>query len=166
MIAVADPGRGRRTHAVRHVAAAALAVAVEQAALAVGERAHERQDAGEVLAEVEALAALALYASLAYTVQQRRAELAVRRAVGASNGAILRLVVREGLGMVVVGMLVGSVAAFALRKVLQAQVYGVATADAVTFLATVLVLGAAAVAACVVPVLRALRTDPVLALRQ
>jgi predicted lysophospholipase L1 biosynthesis ABC-type transport system permease subunit len=113
-----------------------------------------------------ALSALALYASLSYTLVQRRSELAVRMAVGASAGSILGLVLSEGLTTVAVGVVCGAVASLALGRVLANQVYGVGTGDPATLVSISLVLTLAAVAACIVPALRAARTDPVLALRE
>jgi predicted permease len=112
------------------------------------------------------LSALALYASLAYTVVQRRAELAVRMAVGADARSILRLVVGEGMWATVAGVVVGAVASLSLGRVLANQVYGVGTADPVTLVAISLVLAVAVGAACIVPGLRAIRTNPALALRE
>ena len=112
------------------------------------------------------LSALALYASLSYSVVQRRSELAVRMAVGASTPSILRLVVAEGLAATVVGIAIGGAASLSLGKVLANQVYGVGTSDPGTLVSISLVLTLAVVAACVVPGLRAIRTDPALALRE
>jgi len=111
------------------------------------------------------LSALALYASLSYSVVQRRSELAVRIAVGAGTRAILRLVIAEGLVAAAMGVVVGAAASLALRRVLENQVYGVETGDPATLVSIVLVLTLAVAAACIVPGLRAIRTDPALALR-
>ncbi len=112
------------------------------------------------------LSALALYASLSYTVVQRRAELAVRMALGAGTRSILRLVVAEGVLTAVVGAAGGVAASLALGRVLQNQVYGVATTDPVTLVAISVVLALTVVAACVAPALRAIRTDPAAVLRE
>jgi putative ABC transport system permease protein len=112
------------------------------------------------------LSALALYASLAYSVVQRRSELAVRMAIGASARSILRLVVAEGVVTAAIGVALGAAASLALGRVLAAQVYGVGTNDPVTLASIAVVLVAAVIGACVVPGLRAVRTDPALALRE
>ena len=112
------------------------------------------------------LSALALYASLSYTVVQRRAELAVRMALGARGGSILRLVALEGVWTAGIGFVVGGMASLALGRVLRNQVYGVATTDPVTLIGISVVLTVAVVAACVAPALRAVRTDPALVLRE
>ena len=112
------------------------------------------------------LSALALYASLSYTVVQRRAEFAVRMALGARTNAILRLVAVEGMWAAGLGVLLGAFASLSLGRVLRNQVYGVATTDPVTLIAISVVLTIAVVAACVAPALRAVRTDPALVLRE
>lgn len=112
------------------------------------------------------LSALALYASLSYTVTQRRAELAVRMAVGASTRSIMTLVVAEGLVTAAVGVVAGAFSSLALARVLANQLYGVGANDLATLVSISLVLLGVAVTACVVPGLRATRTDPVLALRE
>ena len=112
------------------------------------------------------LSALALYASLSYTVVQRRAELAVRMALGARGRSILRLVAVEGLVTAAVGIAVGAATSLSLGRVLQNQVYGVPTADPVTLVFISIVLMIAVVAACVAPALRAVRIDPALVLRE
>jgi len=112
------------------------------------------------------LSALALYASLSYTVAQRRSELAVRMAVGASARSILTLIVGEALVTTAIGVAAGAGASLALGRVLANQVYGVGTSDPTTLVSISLVLAVAAVVSCAVPGLRATRTDPVLALRE
>jgi putative ABC transport system permease protein len=112
------------------------------------------------------LSALALYASLTYTVVQRRSELAVRMAVGANGRSILGLVISEGLLTAVVGVVVGVVASLALGRVLTNQLYGIGPTDPATLVTISFVLIAAAIGACLVPGIRAARTDPALALRE
>jgi ABC-type antimicrobial peptide transport system permease subunit len=112
------------------------------------------------------LSALALYASLSYTVVQRRAELAVRRALGARGRSILRLVAVEGLVTAAVGVAAGAATSLSLGRVLRNQVYGVPTADPVTLVSISVVLMIAVAAACVAPALRAVRIDPALVLRE
>ena len=112
------------------------------------------------------LSALALYASLSYAVVQRRSELAIRMAIGASARSILRVVVGEGVATAAVGIGVGIVSSLALGRVLANQLYGVAATDPATLVAISVVLLAAVLAACALPALRASRTDPALALRE
>jgi predicted permease len=112
------------------------------------------------------LSALAFYASLSYTVIQRRSELAVRMAVGADARSILQLVVTEGLATAAVGVAAGVVASLALGRVLANQLYGVGTGDATTLVSISLLLTFVASVACLVPGVRATRTDPALVLRE
>ena len=111
------------------------------------------------------LSALALYASLTYTVVQRRSELAVRMAVGANGRSILGLVMTEGLVTALAGVVVGVVASLALGRVLTNQLYGIGPTDAGTLVTISFVLIMTAIVACLVPGIRAARTDPALALR-
>ena len=96
----------------------------------------------------------------------RRAELAVRMALGAGSRSILRLVVAEGVLTAGVGALAGVVASLSLGKVLRNQVYGVGTTDPMTLVSIFVVLAVAVVAACLAPALRAVRTDPAVVLRE
>ena len=111
------------------------------------------------------LAALGLYASLSYVIAERRPELAVRVAVGASHRSVLRLVLAEGAAAVAAGVAVGVAGSLALGRVLASQLYGVGPGDAATLVSGSLVLVVAAAAACVAPALSATRTDPLRALR-
>jgi putative ABC transport system permease protein len=112
------------------------------------------------------LSALALYASLSYAVLQRRPELAVRMAVGATSGGIVQLVLREGLTTAAIGVGIGGVSSVALGRVLETQLYGVGSTDPLTLVVISIVLILAAAAACLAPSLEAARTDPALALRE
>jgi putative ABC transport system permease protein len=112
------------------------------------------------------LCALALYASLSYTVAHRRPELGIRMAIGADARSIVRLVVGEGLATAVLGLALGVAASLALGRVLESQVYGVTTDDPATLAAIALVLLLAVAAACALPGVRAARTDPASALRE
>ena len=111
------------------------------------------------------LAALGLYGLLAYAVQQRRREIGVRMAIGAGPRDILRLITGQGLLLVLAGSAVGLVLAFAASRALGTMLLGVSAADPLTFLAVAGLLGIIALAACVIPALRAMRIDPVIAIR-
>ena len=113
-----------------------------------------------------ALSALALYASLTYMVVERRPELALRMAIGASAGSILRMILEEGMLTTCIGVFAGAAASLALGRVLASQLYAVAPTDAATLLSISVVLLATVVAACVIPAVRATRIDPALALRE
>ncbi len=106
------------------------------------------------------LAMLGLYASLTYVVAQRRREIAVRVAVGASVWDIRALVAREGVALVAGGLALGVALSLALTRLLASQLYGVTPTDPSTFGAIVVVLGTSAVVASLVPVRQATRVQP------
>jgi len=111
------------------------------------------------------LAAMGLYGVLAYSVAQRTQEIGLRMALGASAAEVLKLVVRQGLQLTFVGAVVGSVVALASGRFLSSLLYAVRPADPFTFVAVSLVLTAIALLACAIPVRRATRIDPMVALR-
>jgi len=111
------------------------------------------------------LAASGLYALIAYLAAQRTREIGVRIALGATRAHVLRLVLGDGALPVVVGTTLGVAGALALGRVLESQLFGVTPVDPVTYLAAPLVLAAVALLAGWLPARRALRTDPVRALR-
>jgi putative ABC transport system permease protein len=107
-----------------------------------------------------------VYAMLAFSVEERRRELAVRLALGAHTRDIVGLVLRAGMAHAVLGVAVGSVAAIAFTRVLRSLLYEVAPTDGWTFTAAAaLLLGAAAIA-CYLPARRAGRLDPLTILRE
>jgi putative ABC transport system permease protein len=112
------------------------------------------------------LGALGLYGVLAFAVAQRRQEIGVRMALGASPGDVVRLVVTQAAGLVALGLVLGLAGAAALTRVMRAVLFEVSTTDPASFAVAVAVLALAALAACVAPAWRALRTDPMVALRQ
>ena len=111
------------------------------------------------------LAMLGLYASLAYLVAQRRREIAIRVAVGASAGAIRRLIAREGIALVVGGLVLGVALSLALTRLLATQLYGVSPTDPGTFAGIATLLGTSALLAALAPVRQALHVQPVEILR-
>ena len=111
------------------------------------------------------LAGVGLYAVVAYAVGQRTKEIGVRMAVGAAQSDIRRLVLRQELTPVAVGLAVGLVVSFAANRVLRAQLVGVAPFDPATLIVTSSLLIIVALFACQVPSRRAMRVDPVVALR-
>jgi predicted permease len=111
------------------------------------------------------LAAVGLYGILAFTVSQRTREFGVRMALGAKNGDVLRLVLRQGAFLLVVGLAVGFTLAIAATRLLGGLLAGVTPTDPVTFLAVSILLGGVAVGASYIPARRATRVDPVIALK-
>lgn len=111
------------------------------------------------------LASVGLYAVIAHSVSQRTQELGVRMALGASSGNILGLVFSQGFGQLAIGLAIGLAGAFGLTRVLSSLLAQVSPADPLTFALAVLVLTAAALLGCLIPARRAMRIDPVIALR-
>ena len=111
------------------------------------------------------LAAFGIYTLLSYTVSQRRREIGVRLALGAQRCDVLGLVVRQGAGLVVAGILLGLLASAGSARLLESSLFAVATDDRLTFVAAPLVLAAVALVACWLPGRRAAGMDPMEALR-
>jgi ABC-type antimicrobial peptide transport system permease subunit len=113
-----------------------------------------------------ALAAMGIYGVLAHSVLERRHELAIRLALGAPPSRVVGFVVRQLVWMVAPGFVVGLAGALAAGRLLNALLYGVSARDPVLLGAVVLLLALVAAAAALVPLKRALGTDPMLVLRE
>ena len=111
------------------------------------------------------LASIGIYGVVSYWVSQRTREMGIRAALGAGPGNIVRLVLGRGLLVTGVGIVVGLIASLALSRFLISLLFEVKPHDVRTMAMVPLVLGAVAVAACLVPALRAARVDPMVALR-
>jgi predicted permease len=111
------------------------------------------------------LAVIGIYGVISYSVSQRRREIGVRMALGAGRPEVLLWVAKHGLAPVILGMLIGTAGALALTRILASLVYDVSPSDPLTFGAAAGLLLAAAIAACLLPALRASRIDPAVALR-
>jgi putative ABC transport system permease protein len=112
------------------------------------------------------LSAVGLYGVLAYSVGQRTRDIGVRIALGAQSRNILGLVVRQGLNLVIVGLVIGMIAALVLVRFIESILYGVTSYDPIVLGSAALILGLAAVLACLLPALRAVRVNPISALRE
>jgi predicted permease len=111
------------------------------------------------------LAAIGTYGVLSYLVTERQREIGIRVALGASAGGIVGLVVRQGLVLAVVGVVFGVIGALALGRVTQSLLFGVTPTDPATYAGVGVVILLVALLACLVPAQRAMRVDPLVAIR-
>ena len=111
------------------------------------------------------LAAIGIYGLVAYSVRQRTREIGIRVALGAQRSEILRLLLASGTKLILVGMVIGVLGALAVTRLIASLLFGVSPTDASTFVGVALFLGAVALVACWIPARRAMRVDPMVALR-
>jgi putative ABC transport system permease protein len=111
------------------------------------------------------LSAIGIYGVLSYNVAQRTREVGLRMSLGARAPDVLRLVIRQGMGLALVGLLLGGFLAFLATGLLQSLLFEVSPTDPITFAAVSALLAGVALLACVVPAIRASRVDPLVALR-
>jgi predicted permease len=111
------------------------------------------------------LAAIGTYGVMSYSVSQRTQEIGIRMALGAQSGDVLRLILRNGMAMVLAGVVIGLVASVFFTRSINSLLYGIGSFDVASFLAAAAVLIAVALVACWLPARRAMRVDPVTALR-
>jgi predicted permease len=111
------------------------------------------------------LAAIGTYGVLSYMVSERHREIGIRMALGAGTGQVVGLVVRQGFTIALIGIVVGVAGALALSRLTQTLLYGVDPADPATFVSVVAVIALVASAACLIPMRRATRVDPLTAIR-
>ncbi|HET9452686.1 MAG TPA: FtsX-like permease family protein, partial [Gemmatimonadaceae bacterium] len=111
------------------------------------------------------LAAIGTYGILSYMVTERQREIGIRLALGADNSQVMRLIMGQGLAIAAVGIVLGVGGAYALSRLTASLLYGVSPSDPITFVTVAAVITVVAMAACVVPTFRAMRVDPLEAIR-
>jgi len=112
------------------------------------------------------LASIGLYGIMAYSVNQRKREIGLRMAIGAAQASVLRLILKQGMSLVLKGVLIGFAAALLVGRLLSRLLYGVSASDPLSIAAAAAVLLAVALLACYLPARWASRVDPLVALRE
>jgi putative ABC transport system permease protein len=112
------------------------------------------------------LAAVGVYGVISYSISERTHELGLRRALGASGGDVVGMVVRQGMTIAGVGVAAGLVGAFWLTGFMSSLLYDIGARDPVTFVAVPLLLGGVAFVATILPAKRAVQVEPIVALRE
>jgi putative ABC transport system permease protein len=111
------------------------------------------------------LGSIGIYGVVSYSVGRRTHEIGIRMALGAHQGQILGMVLRNGLGLIAAGVAIGLLASAGLTRLISSELWGVSPTDPWTFAAVIAVLAASGFAACLLPAWRAARVDPTRALR-
>jgi ABC-type antimicrobial peptide transport system permease subunit len=111
------------------------------------------------------LAAVGIYGVMSYVVAGRTREIGLRMALGAQTADVLRLILRQGMLLALIGTAIGIAIGFGGARLLKTLLYGVSAADPITFAAVTLLLGSVTLLACWLPAHRATKVDPMIALR-
>ena len=111
------------------------------------------------------LSAIGIYGVISYSVTQRTKEIGIRAALGASRGDVMRLILRHGMGLSILGLVIGTAGSFGVTQLLASLLFGVVGRDPLTLAAVAVGLGLVALFACFIPARRATKVDPLIALR-
>jgi ABC-type antimicrobial peptide transport system permease subunit len=135
----------------------------------LGEETQQRQVVMILLASFAGialmLAALGIYGALAYFVAQRTREIGVRLALGAQTHEVMKMVMRQGMALTSLGVGIGLIGGLALARLMKSLLFGISATDPLTFAAVAALLTLVAMLACYIPARRAMKVDPVVALR-
>ena len=123
------------------------------------------QSLTRILAVALLLAMIGVFGVINYSVAQRTHEIGIRIALGAQRSDVFKLVVGQGLLLVLVGVVMGTAGAVALTRFIEGMIYGVSPTDGLTFVVVSLIVTMVAFLACYLPARRATRVDPLVALR-
>ncbi|MFZ0922122.1 MAG: FtsX-like permease family protein, partial [Candidatus Acidiferrales bacterium] len=111
------------------------------------------------------LAMIGLYGTMAYSVTRKTHEIGIRMALGAKPADVLRMVIRQGITLTLIGVAIGIIVALGVTRLINSMIFGVTPYDPITFITVAVVLLAVAFLACYIPARRAMRVDPMVALR-
>jgi putative ABC transport system permease protein len=112
-----------------------------------------------------ALAAIGLYGVVAFSVTRRTQEIGIRMSIGAQRSDVLRLILGEGARMAALGVVIGIAASMAITRLMSSLLFGISATDPVTFVCVAVLLSLVALLASYIPARRAMRVDPIVALR-